>query len=47
MLHTMGFNSKVWMKRVKCIANIVATLVVAGFMLVVVVCCLRANGIIG
>ena len=47
MLHTMGFNSKVWMKRVKCLANIVATLVVAGFMLVVVVCFLRAKGLIG
>ena len=42
MLHTMGFNSKVWMKRVKCIANIVATIVVAGFILVVVACFLKA-----
>ena len=41
MLHTMGFNSKVWMKRVKCIANIVATLVIAGFMLVVVACFIK------
>ena len=42
MLHTMGFNSTVWMKRVKCIANIVATIVVAGFILVVVACFLKA-----
>lgn len=41
MLHTMGFNSKVWMKRVKCIATIVSTLVIAGFMLVVVVSFIR------
>ena len=41
MLHTMGFNSKVWMKRVKCIANIVATLIIAGFMLVVVACFIK------
>ena len=34
-LHTMGFNNLVWMKRVKCIGAIVATLVVGLFAVVV------------
>ena len=35
-LHTMGFNNLVWMKRVKVIGTIVATLVVGLFAVVVV-----------
>ena len=34
-LHTMGFNNLVWMKRVKCIGTIVATLVAGLFAIVV------------
>jgi succinate dehydrogenase / fumarate reductase cytochrome b subunit len=34
-LHTMGFNNLKWMKRVKCIGNVVATLVVGLFAVVV------------
>lgn len=33
MMHTVGFNSKVWMKRLHVISYIVATLLVGGFML--------------
>ena len=35
-LHTMGWNNNTWMPRVKCISNIVATLVVLMFAAVVV-----------
>ncbi|MBO7258840.1 MAG: succinate dehydrogenase/fumarate reductase cytochrome b subunit [Paludibacteraceae bacterium] len=35
-LHTMGLNNDTWMSRVKCISNIVATLVVLMFAAVVV-----------
>ena len=34
-LHTMGWNNNTWMPRVKCISNIVATIVVLMFALVV------------
>lgn len=37
MLQTVGWNSKVWMKRVKCISYIVATIIVAGFILTAVI----------
>ena len=36
MMQTVGWNSKVWMKRMKCIAKIVATILVLGFAAVVV-----------
>lgn len=35
-LHTLGLNNKVWMSRVKCISNIVATILCLGFAAVVV-----------
>ena len=35
-LHTMGWNNNTWMPRVKCISNVVATIVVAMFAFVVV-----------
>lgn len=35
-LHTLGWNNDVWMPRIKCIGNIVATLVVLMFAAVVV-----------
>lgn len=37
MLHTVGWNSKVWMKRLKVISYIVATLLVGGFALEVII----------
>lgn len=37
MLQTVGWNSKVWMKRLKCISYIVATIIVAGFILTAVI----------
>jgi succinate dehydrogenase / fumarate reductase cytochrome b subunit len=42
---TIGFNNKVWFERLKCISNIVATLIVLGFAAVVIafflksICC--------
>lgn len=36
MLHTVGWNSKVWMNRVKWISYIISTLVMGGFALVIV-----------
>lgn len=35
-LHTLGWNNNIWMPRVKCIANVISTIVVAMFALVVV-----------
>lgn len=35
-MHTLGWNNNIWMKRLKCIANIVATIVVLMFACVVV-----------
>ena len=35
-LHSLGLNNGIWMKRVKCISNIVSTLVVLMFAVVVV-----------
>lgn len=46
MLQTVGWNSKVWMKRLKVISYIVSTLLMGGFALVVIVLYLQANGII-
>lgn len=37
MMQTVGWNSKVWMKRLKCISYILSTLVVGGFVLIVVI----------
>ena len=36
MFQTVGWNNQIWMKRMKCIANIFATIVFLGFALVVV-----------
>lgn len=43
MMHTVGWNSKVWIGRLKVIANILSTLVVGGFALVVVVLFIMEN----
>ena len=37
MMQTVGWNSKVWMKRLKCIAYILSTLIVGCFMLIVII----------
>lgn len=36
MLHTVGWNSKVWMKRLRCISYIIATLIMGGFAVTVI-----------
>lgn len=45
MLQTVGWNSKVWMKRMKWISYIVATLVMGGFALIVIILYLQSLGI--
>lgn len=42
---TIGFNNMIWMKRLKVIAYIFATLIFCGFTATAIVACLRANGI--
>ena len=44
--HTLGWNNNIWIKRLKVISYIVATLIFAVFALVAIVACLRANGIV-
>jgi succinate dehydrogenase / fumarate reductase cytochrome b subunit len=46
MMHSLGLNSKVWFKRMKCISTIVATLICGGFALVTIVLFLQGNGIL-
>ena len=46
-LHTMGWNNNTWMPRVKCISNIVATLVVLMFAAVVIYYGLASLGCCG
>ncbi|MDO4191546.1 MAG: succinate dehydrogenase cytochrome b subunit, partial [Bacteroidales bacterium] len=42
-LHTMGWNGDTWMKRVKCISTILATIIVLLFMAVLVYYFVKAN----
>jgi succinate dehydrogenase / fumarate reductase cytochrome b subunit len=46
MMHSIGLNSKVWFKRMKCISLIVATLICGGFALCTIVLFLQGNGIL-
>lgn len=43
---TIGWNNDIWIKRLKVIGYIFATLICGGFALVAIVACLRANGFI-
>ena len=42
---TLGFNNNIWIKRWKVIADIVATILVAGFIIVAIFAFVKANGI--
>lgn len=44
--HTLGWNNNIWIKRLKVISYIVATLICLVFVSVAVFACLKANGII-
>lgn len=44
MMQSLGLSSKVWIKRLKILSNIVATLLMLGFAFIVIVMFLRANG---
>lgn len=46
MMHSIGLNSKVWFKRMKCISFIVATLIIGGFALCAIILFLQGNGIL-
>ena len=43
---TIGWNNDIWIKRLKVIAYIFATLICLGFAVVAIVACLKANGIL-
>lgn len=45
-LQTIGLNNSIWLKRWKAVAQVYATLVVLGFIVIALVAYLRANGII-
>lgn len=45
MMHTVGWDSKVWLRRLRCISNIVATIVFLGFAAVVIFYFIRSLGI--
>lgn len=44
--HTLGWNNNIWIKRLKVISYVVATLICLVFVSVAVFACLNANGII-
>lgn len=44
--HTIGWNNDIWIKRLKCLSYVFATIIFIGFTVVAVVACLKANGII-
>lgn len=44
MMQTVGWNNKIWLRRVKWIANILATLVMLGFAAVIIVYYLKSLG---
>lgn len=44
--HTIGWNNDIWIKRLKCLSYVFATIIFVGFSVVAVVACLKANGII-
>ena len=43
MMHSLGLNSKVWFKRMKCISWIVSTVIIGGFALCAIVIYLQEN----
>ncbi len=44
--HTIGWNNDTWIKRLKVISYIFATIIFVGFTAIAVVACLKANGLI-
>lgn len=46
MLHTIGWNNDNWIKRLKIIGGIVATIICAGFIAVAINAYMQANGLI-
>ena len=45
--HTLGWNYDIWIKRLKCLSYIFATIIFLGFTAIAVVACLKANGVLG
>lgn len=46
MMHSLGLNSKVWFKRMKCISGVAATVIVGGFALCAIILFLQGQGIL-
>ena len=44
---TLGWDNQIWLKRLRCISNIVATVIFLGFALVVVTFYVRSLGMCG
>lgn len=44
MMQSAGFSSKVWIRRLKVLSNVLATLLILGFAFIVIVMFLRSNG---
>ena len=44
-LQTIGWNNKIWLKRLKTIGVVYVTILMAGFALVAIVACCKANGL--
>lgn len=44
--HTIGWNNDTWIKRLKVLSYVFATIIFVGFTAVAVVACLKANGLI-
>lgn len=44
--HTIGWNNDIWIKRLKVLSYVFATIIFVGFTVVALVACLKANGII-
>lgn len=44
--HTIGWNNDTWIKRLKVLSYVFATIIFVGFTTVAVVACLKANGLI-
>ena len=45
--HTIGFNNKIWIKRLKVLSYIFATIIFLGFTATAIAACLKANEILG
>jgi succinate dehydrogenase / fumarate reductase cytochrome b subunit len=45
-LQTIGWNNKIWLKRLKAIGVVYVTILMAGFAVTAIVACCKANGLL-